>query len=85
MPKLESVIGPYGRKLEFFYVGDRLERIRDPAGEEILYGCDAAGQLTSVTYPDLDDPAGKTRIYHYDDPNPSLSHTPIIPRRFSGV
>ena len=70
---LDKVTGPFGRALKFQYTSTAtLEKMIDPAGNEIRYSRDANDNLIAVTYPD-DSPAdlnnNPQRLYHYEDLN----------------
>ncbi len=62
----------WGHSLTYSYENDRLSRITDPSGAAYIYGYDALGSLTTVTYPDA-----TQRRYHYEDPN--------FPRHLTGI
>jgi YD repeat-containing protein len=73
---LQTVTDAFGRTLTFEYdAQNRLQTVRDPAGQPYQYGYSTSGsyhRLTSVTYPD-----GNTRTYHYESPLSALALTGI--------
>jgi RHS repeat-associated protein len=81
--RLQFVFDTLGRKIEYFYEGLRLFRVRDFIGREIRFAYDADTNLVAVTGPSVqgtpqgnDFPAGKTERYTYDTSrdNPHLRH-----------
>lgn len=76
--ELDLVVDAYGREIDFVFdlAADgrrRLLRVADYTGREVVYGYDAAGNLTSVRSPVVtgtstgnDFPAGRTEQYSYD-------------------
>lgn len=64
--RIASLTDGQGRVARFFYTADTaegtLQRIELPDGQEITYGHDSDGNLTTVTYPD-----SSVRTYHYHE------------------
>jgi RHS repeat-associated protein len=85
---LSNVIDVYGREVKFFFDAypdgvNRLARIRDFQGREVIYNYDGNGNLVSVRSPVVegtstgnDFPLGRTEEYAYSSgfANPDLNH-----------
>lgn len=68
---LTGVMDNFGHALSLRYdAQSRIVKMIDAAANEYGYAYDAAGNLISVTYPDL-----SSRLYHYDEPAYSKNST----------
>jgi RHS repeat-associated protein len=61
--RLKTATDHTGRQLRFEYLNGRLSTLRLPDDTTVAYGYDVDGNLHSVQQPD-----GRTRTYHYNEP-----------------